>query len=310
MSTIAPPRPSSRRNGRTNHASRARGARIAAYTDDHSRRRELVRLTGAAATTLVIDRIADLPADGDDARLVAHLAADEPAENARTVARLYLAGANARRCRSLTPADLRLAFGEGAASEEPAHATDTPASQNGASATARLLDSSGNVYRLAPSAGSLSIPELRWCRTPVDGAAPEPVSVRSVIGALESYEPALGLTRAAVRRHADDARLSVAVLRLEYQRATTSPIVLNRGLRDAVQRQIATGDVTMSEIAIRCGRVRHGERGSVSGETSWLARRVGLVAEAGHAQPTPWVHTDVLALISRALCVSPREVEV
>jgi hypothetical protein len=309
MSTIAPPRPSSRRNGRTNHTSRARGALIAVYTDDHSRRRELVRLTGAAATTLVIDRIADLPADGDDARLVAHLAADEPAENARTVARLYLAGANARRCRSLTPADLRLAFGEGAVSEELPHA-DTPESQNGASATARLLDSSGNVYRLALSAGSLSIPELRWCRTPVDGAAPEPVSVRGVIGALESYEPALSLTRAAVRRHADDARLSVAVLRLEYERATTSPIVLNRGLRDAVQRQIATGHVTMSEIAIRCGRVRHGERGSVSGETSWLARRVGLVAEAGRAAPTPWVHSDVLALISRALCVSPREVEV
>ena len=66
----------------------------------------------------------------------------------------------------------------------------------------------------------------------------------------------------------------------------------------------------MSEIAIRCGRIKRDRRGNVSGETSWLARRIGLLPEGGGDEPTPWVHSDVLALIARdGLGVSPREVE-
>jgi hypothetical protein len=66
----------------------------------------------------------------------------------------------------------------------------------------------------------------------------------------------------------------------------------------------------MSEIAIRCGRVKRDRRGNESGETSWLARRLGLLPEGGQSTPTPWIHSDVLALIARSgLGLSPREVE-
>jgi hypothetical protein len=66
----------------------------------------------------------------------------------------------------------------------------------------------------------------------------------------------------------------------------------------------------MSEIAVRCGRVKRDGKGNVSGETSWLARRIGLLPEGGQSRPTPWIHSDVLALIARdGLGASPREVE-
>jgi hypothetical protein len=86
--------------------------------------------------------------------------------------------------------------------------------------------------------------------------------------------------------------------------------VLNRGLREAVQRALASGELSMSEIAMRCGRMKRHSAGKVTGETSWLARRIGALPEGGAARPTPWVHSDVLALISRdGLAVSPNEVE-
>jgi hypothetical protein len=66
----------------------------------------------------------------------------------------------------------------------------------------------------------------------------------------------------------------------------------------------------MSAIALRCGRVKRDRRGNVSGETSWLTRRIGLAPEGGSSNPTPWVHSDVLALIARrGLGIEPREVE-
>jgi hypothetical protein len=45
----------------------------------------------------------------------------------------------------------------------------------------------------------------------------------------------------------------------------------------------------MSDIAIRCGRVKRDKRGNESGETSWLARRLGQLPEAGKPRATPWV---------------------
>ena len=66
----------------------------------------------------------------------------------------------------------------------------------------------------------------------------------------------------------------------------------------------------MSEIATRCGRTKRDSRGNLSGETSWLARRLGLLPEGGQTTPTPWVHSDVLGLIARrGLGIAPREVE-
>jgi hypothetical protein len=134
--------------------------------------------------------------------------------------------------------------------------------------------------------------------------------VRGAIASLENYEPVRSLSARAVQKHSSDPRISVVVLRGELERVRESPIVLNRGLRKAVLVATKRG-LTMSEIAIRCGRIKRDANGAQSGETSWLARRIGTLPESGHSVPTPWVHTDVLALIAReGLGVSPREVEV
>jgi integrase len=53
-----------------------------------------------------------------------------------------------------------------------------------------------------------------------------------------------------------------------------SKIVLNRGLRQAVLAAAAAQGLSMSEIAVRCGRVKHDSKGKESGETRWLARRL------------------------------------
>ncbi len=96
----------------------------------------------------------------------------------------------------------------------------------------------------------------------------------------------------------------------EHERLAGSPIVLNRGLREAVQRELRLGVLSMSEIALRCGRAKRDRRGNSSGETSWLARRIGQKPEGAEQRPCPWIHSDVLALIARdGLSISPNEVE-
>jgi hypothetical protein len=86
--------------------------------------------------------------------------------------------------------------------------------------------------------------------------------------------------------------------------------VLNRGLREAALAIVERQALSMSQIAMRCGRVKRDSRGRISGETSWLARRLGIIPSFGESAPTPWVHSDVLGLIAReGLRVSPREVE-
>jgi hypothetical protein len=306
MSTIAPPS-FGQRSGLGNRPSRALTTSLATYTTRSGERREILRLTGAGDTSLVIDRDCD---GANNARLLAHLATDEPVDNARRISDMYLADTGTRPCRSLTSEDLQRAFGEGASSANAL--ANGREDDEGASLATALADRHGVSYRLEVCADRGSISQLRWCRLAAQhGQRPKPVSVRHVIGALESYEPARVLTLAALARYADDDSVSVVALRGELERVSLSPIVLNRGLREAVEQALAGGEVTMSEIAIRCGRLRRGERGAVSGETSWLGRRIGLVAEAGHSQPTPWIHSDVLALIARdGLGLCPRDVEV
>jgi hypothetical protein len=171
-------------------------------------------------------------------------------------------------------------------------------------------EAAGCAFRLGPAHGSAPAPELRWRRVGGPAGTEETVSLRDVVAALEAYEPACSLTRAALRAQSGPAGLAGATLRQEHARLARSRIVLNRGLREAVLGAVAGGEVSMSQIAIRCGRVKRDSRGNVSGETSWLARRVGLLPEGGRSTPTPWIHTDVLALIARrGLAVSPREVE-
>jgi hypothetical protein len=137
------------------------------------------------------------------------------------------------------------------------------------------------------------------------------VSTREVVAALESYEPIRAITTGALARARCEHELSTAVLRAELTRVQLSPIVLNRGLREATVARIEREGLSLSEIATRCGRVKHDAAGNQSGETSWLARRLGLLPEGGRDAPTPWIHSDVLALIARrGLGISPREVEV
>jgi hypothetical protein len=158
----------------------------------------------------------------------------------------------------------------------------------------------------------LSIPELRWvAHAPAEAdREPHSVSVREAIGALESYEPVRTLTLKALALYGSIGEVSTTVLRAELIRIQHSPIVLNRRLRTVALATIEREGLSISEIAIRCGRVKLDPRGNESGETSWLGRRLGILPEAGRKSPTPWIHSDVLALIARrGLGVSPREVE-
>lgn len=246
---------------------------------------------------LVVDRDAATHADG---RLVAHLGSDEPAENAGLMCDLYLTAGADRRCRLLTAVDL------GAMPYLDVEHSDTPKH-------CRSIDEQQEwVYHVEPVPAGMSIPELRWQQSPAESreCPARVLSLRHVIASLESYEPALSITREVLARHQEDPDISVSTLRAETQRVCASRVVLNRGLREAVVDITKANGLSMSEIAIRCGRVKRDARGNVSGETSWLSRRLGLAPEGGKSHPTPWIHSGVLALIARrGLGISPREVE-
>lgn len=272
------------------------------YRDWCGRSREIVTLAGAGGSTIVLDRDA---CTGLDRRLLAHLAVDEPPENAQLVSRCFVQRAkrSSCACRRLTTNDLRAipSEGLGALAGAPIPADDGDP-----------FDAKGFGYRLAPVPGSLSIPELRWCRYGAEGEhdPEQALSVRAVIASLERYEPVLALTRRALADWEQDGAISVAVLRAEAARVLTSPIVLNRKLRSTALATIERRGLSMSEIAMRCGRVKYDAAGNASGETSWLARRLGILPEGGRRTPTPWIHSDVLALIARdGLGLSPHEVE-
>jgi hypothetical protein len=263
--------------------------RLGSYPDAQGRAREIVCRAGFADSLLVIDR--DV-LDHQDARLIAHLPADEPPENAAVVCREYLDGGCIARCRALTAADLR----------RPPFPVRLEL--GAAAATAQAGEVAG--LRLCRLTTGMRIPELRWC----EAASGVPLSVREAVGRVEHYEPLCGLTRGALERHRHDASVSVVTLAAELQRVLESPIVLNRKLREAVLHRIAREQLSMSQIAIRCGRVKRDRHGKVSGETSWLARRIGLLAEGGQGTPARWIHSDVLGLIAReGLGIAPREVE-
>lgn len=272
------------------------------YLDATDRRREVIARRGFAGSVLVVDRDADTLGDR---RLVAHLSADEPLENAAIVCRLYLDDARSSgcRCRALRDEDLETA--------PLAETQETPGWGSLERDWAEgLRDRDGHVYRLELVQTGMSIPELRWQRRSPEDDEQRSVSVRHVIAALECYEPVRTITSSALALHQADPGVSVTLLRAEFERVLVSPIVLNRGLRQAVLATIARDELSMSEIATRCGRIKRDSRGNESGETSWLARRLGMLPEGGQESPTPWIHSDVLGLISRnGLGISPREVE-
>jgi hypothetical protein len=324
----------------------ATGRPLASYLDADGRPRELFALPGHGGSTLVLDRNATTLCDR---RLVAHLAADEPPENAGIVCKHYIADVDGRWCRRVSREDLESAPD---VSGIPASGAWCESEGRGELPQhARVVDHRGNAYRLGLLPGERSIAQLRWCRAsvradrhasepagwePADAAIPigstqnlsesggsEPASpagldpaeweqanLRDVIAALESYEPMRMLTERAIALYRDDPTVSLSRLRNEFERLCASPVVLNRGLREAVLEAIDRRGTSMSEIALRCGIVKRDRRGKVSGETSWLARRIGIMPEGGETEITPWIHSDVLAAIARkGIGVSPREVE-
>ncbi|MGP0102490.1 MAG: hypothetical protein ACLPUT_12840 [Solirubrobacteraceae bacterium] len=264
---------------------------------DTQQTREVVSLQRPDGSTLVVDYQLGTLSDG---RLVAHLAPDEPPENAQIVCELYLADDTKGRCRAVTREDFDLTR----------HATPPPSGADAPTAVDAVKDADGHVYRIRELPTLETMGELRWTRSREPGRefGFNAVSFRDVVAAVEAYEPARTITTQALTRCARN--LSTRRLREEYERLMGSPIVLNRGLREAVQRELRLGVLSMSEIALRCGRVKRDTRGNVSGETSWLARRIGQMPEGGEQKPGPWIHSDVLALVARdGLGVCPREVE-
>lgn len=262
------------------------------YTQPDRLAREVVALPGAAGSILVVDR---LSGGLGDSRLVGHLDAGEDAGSAQTLCDLYLADPSRGRCRRLCRADLRSVPG-------PAPLTD-PAVFD------RVLgDSDGNSYRL--SVLECAPWTLSWTCAPQSPCDPvEIVTVRDVIGRLEAYEPVPTMTRQAITACAGD--IETRCIQRELDCVEHSSTVLNRGLREAVQHAITRHQSTLAEIAMRCGRLKPETRGHGSGETSWLARRIGQAPDSVTGRRTPWVHTDVLALIARdGLGVAPCEVEV
>jgi hypothetical protein len=269
--------------------------RLATYADGSGEKRELIAMT-VSDGTLVIDRFAG---SGYDPVLVGRLHADEPVENARLLARMYLDDERRGRCRPVTDADLTAS----------ADVVEVPSVSADVRWGAPLVAGVGVLVQIGRVTDK-GVPALRWTVTTRAGGDRRVLPLRQVFGLLQAYEPAASMTRAALAAHPQPAGVSVCGLRCELDRACNSPIVLNRALRERVERAVATEGLSMSEIATRCGRVKRSRNGSESGETSWLARRIGQLPEAGRDQPTPWVHSDVLALIARdGLGISPREVE-
>ncbi|HTZ62674.1 MAG TPA: hypothetical protein VMB51_01065 [Solirubrobacteraceae bacterium] len=272
---------------------------LGAYTTPGGQERQLLAVTRPDESVLVLDCPRK---DGlNDARLLARLAPDEPFENARLVCEMYLADERKGSCRHLSADDLR----------PPQRLSPLMSVSEFVSQHTRLLDSRGRLYAIRVVNGGEQ-PQLRWTRCATPGASEEFVtlSLREVIAALEDYEPARAITARALAADRDGEPISSACLREESRRLAVSPIILNRRLREVVEARVAAG-LSMSQIALRCGRTKQNSHGALSGETSWLARRIGQLPDSGQAQPTPWIHTDTLALIARdGLGLSPHEVEV
>lgn len=275
-------------------------AQLASYRDEQGRARELLTLPGQGGSVLVLDRDA---ATLCDRRLVAHLAVDEPFENAELVCNHYLQDTKGRKCRRMRSEDLWTA---------PLVCETDRERQDPNSEDTLVVGRDDNAYRLSPVQGKRCIAQMRWCRCAVesDDTDWEQTSLREVVGAVESYEPMRTLTEQAIALHDKDRSVSVTCLRSELERLDGSPVVLNRRLREAVLDSVNHDGTSMSEIALRCGVVKRDRRGKVSGETSWLARRIGIMPEGGKSAITPWIHSEVLGSIARkGLRTSPREVE-
>ena len=136
MSTVTAPQPRTSQQPAPHTDAHRVPSRLGRYTDRRSgATREIVCLPGAGGSRLVIDR--DAVTLGDR-RLVAHLAADEPPENASIVTDVYLADESRGNCRPVSAEDLKLA----------PFATSSPSTDSKTSPDTQLVDSDGVVYRI------------------------------------------------------------------------------------------------------------------------------------------------------------------
>lgn len=278
---------------------------LGSYVCDAGCAREVIGARRSDGSVLIVDR--DATTLGDR-RLVAHLAADEPDANATLTCALYLQDPARGQCRRIRPEDLT------DVSDLVPDTVELPSvvdSRSGELVACADEVEAGRIYSLDSSQANRRFAELRWHARQLGSptAAPRPVSLREVVAAIESYEPVYTLSLAALAAHEHDPTISVASLRHELERMRESPVVLNRRLREAVLAAIERGS-SMSEIALRCDRIKRDGKGNCTGETSWLARRIGVLPASGSSHCTPWIHSEVLALIAReGLGISPHEVE-
>jgi hypothetical protein len=267
--------------------------------------RTIVTMRGAGNTTLVIDQLAGTKADP---RVVDVLLPDEDPSNAQLIATMYAEDEN-RGARALVDEDLResVAASSHAANGEHEKGREDAESLDHADG---VVDDDGVRYCVREVDGGKngSPREMRWVR--VVGHECEIVTLRETIAHFESYTPFMAMSEAAASAYGDDQEIAVSTLHSELRRQQASPIVLNRGIREAVLRVVETEQASLSEIAARCGRSHSGNDATKSGDTTWLQRRIGVRKESGTDAPTHWVHTEVLALIAReGLGIAPHEVE-
>ena len=281
--TAAPETPSPLESGRV----------LGCYQDADGAQRTILAIDGVEGDTLVVDQ-----SEGavSDVRLVDHILADEPVldpsiDNAALVAELYMAEPS--RCRALRLSDLR---------PQPAELE--------ALAFADVLSApDGGRHRL--DAGELDVEQrtLRWSAED-DRGRWRVASLRSVIGALDAYEPARSMTVAALAYHSGRATdVHVSTLAAELRSLDRGAFVLSRCLREAAQRAVARGEVSWSQLALRCGHTHAVHGGHQCGDTSWLKRRLGIMPDTSTGRTTPWIRSETLALIARALGVDPVSVE-
>ncbi|HEY2217649.1 MAG TPA: hypothetical protein VGH21_09135, partial [Solirubrobacteraceae bacterium] len=112
-------------------------------------------MPGTGASVLVLDR--DATTLGDR-RLLAHLAPDEPQENAALVCHSFLRRLQLGdcRCRLLSPVDL--------CSIPNADEVDEGELSSPTANPDILCDDLGRAHSIEHVAGETSIPQLRWCR--------------------------------------------------------------------------------------------------------------------------------------------------
>jgi hypothetical protein len=288
------------------------------YHDEHGATREVIVIERDKGPTLVIDRLAG---GHEDPMLVGEIGEAEDKENPSLLAGMWMQVPLAdRRCGAYTapipapPPNRRraatAALAATTASPTAQTAAANPAAADAAGATQRAtgrvpktLKARSCTYKLeAVARANEDTSDLRWVAHQ-RGQEPAPVTLRAVVAAVEAYEPAITMCERAI---ANTPELWHGQLQRELDAMGHSRHVLNRGLREAVERAVASG-TSLAEIAVRCGRIEITPSGAEKGLSSWVTRRTGMLDGPGTARR--WIDIDLLAQIAAAIGLTPADVE-